>query len=292
LPANKIAKMEVTRLESKNSANRRDLNFPLGHNRAARFILFLTSILLSLGATHAQTYRLIAHRGGVVDSLRKENTLPALNEPNTQGYWMTEIDLRLTKDDVFILLHERTLKNFGVDKPVTTMTWSEVSQLKNDQGSKVMTFEEALQTCRGKMRVMIDNKIAGNDTIMFSRVVRMLQKYGLLKDALMIGTDESTDYFTGKIKLSCTRQQLELNKKKPGFKSGNYYLFGGTDAMTSDDVEWANQEGIIVVGVVNKFRYRDAKNPREAVATDVRTLKSWGVRNFQIDSEFAGYFRE
>lgn len=241
-----------------------------------------------------QTYRLIAHRGGVVDSLHAENSLPALEDAVDQGYWMAELDLRLTKDGVFILHHDRTFKDhFGVDKPATAMTWTEISKLRSDRGrSRVITLEEALRACRGKMQVMIDNKIEGNDTIMFSQVIHLLEKYNLLEHALMIGTDESTKYFTGKVKLSCTRQQLEDNKKKPGFKPGHYYLFSDTDNMTAEDVAWADREGIMVVGVINRFHYHDAKNPNEAIAADVERLKSWGVKYFQIDSEFSRYFQK
>ncbi len=56
------------------------------------------------------------------------------------------------------------------------------------------------------------------------------------------------------------------------------------------DVAWANREGIMVVGAINRFHYRDAKNPDEAIAADVKMLKSWGVKYFQIDSEFSHYF--
>ena len=254
----------------------------------------LIACLFFSAEAYNQTYQLIAHRGGVVDNLHAENSLAALETAIKQGYWMTEIDLRLTKDGVFILQHDRSFKeHFGVDKPATAMTWDEIRKLKHHQtGSGVITLEEALRTCRGTMQVMIDNKIAGNDTLMFSQVIRLLKKYNLLEQAFMIGTDESTPYFTGKIKLSCTRQQLEDNKKKAGFKPGHYYLFGGTDSMTAEDVAWAAREGIMVVAAVNRFHYRDVKNPDEAVAADVETLKSWGVRYFQIDSEFSRYFRK
>lgn len=254
---------------------------------------FLIACMIFGTEAYNQSYRLIAHRGGVVDSVHAENSLPALEAAVKQGYWMVEIDLRLTKDGVFILQHDRTFKNhFGVDKPATAMTWREISRLRNDQdGSHVITLDEALRACNGKMQVMIDNKIAGNDTVMFGRAVRLLKKYNMQEQALMIGTDESTGYFTGKIKLSCTRQQLEDNKKKPGFRPGHYYLFGGTDSMTAEDVSWADREGIMVVGVVNRFHYRDAKNPDEAIGADVETLKSWGVKYFQIDSEFSRYFQ-
>jgi glycerophosphoryl diester phosphodiesterase len=256
------------------------------------FIL-IVCILFNTGV-YSQPYQLIAHRGGVVDGVHAENSLPALEAAIKQGYWMAELDLRLTKDGVFILHHDRTFKNhFGIDQPSVAMTWTEIRKLKNDQdGSRVITLEEALRACRGKMQVMIDNKIEGNDTIMFSQVIRLLEKYHLLEQAMMIGTDESTKYFTGKIKLSCTRQQLEDNKKKPGFNPGHYYLFSDADNMTADDVAWAGREGIMVVGVVNRYHYRDAKNLDDAVSADVERLKSWGVKYFQIDSEFSDYFHE
>jgi len=255
-------------------------------------IVILISCMLLVTAAYNQTYHLIAHRGGVVDSMRAENSMAALEEAIRQGYWMVEVDLRLTKDGVFILQHDRSFKNhFGVDKPATAMTWAEIAKLKSDRGgSRVIKFEDALRTCRGKMQVMIDNKVEGNDTVMFSQVIRLLKKYNLLDQALMIGTDESTEYFTGKIKLSCTRQQLEDNKKKPGFKPGHYYLFGGTDSMTAEDVAWAKREGIMAVGVVNAFRYRHVKDRSTAIAADVETIRSWGIQYFQIDSEFARYF--
>ena len=180
--------------------------------------IFLLIACMFLGTlAYTQTFHLIAHRGGVVDSVHAENSLPALEAAIKQGYWMAELDLRLTKDGVFILHHDRTFKQFGVDRPASAMTWDEIRKLKhNRSGSGVITLEEALRVCHGRMQVMIDNKIAGNDTVLFNKLIRLLEKYNLLEQALMIGTGESTPYFTGKIKLSCTRQQLEENKKKPG----------------------------------------------------------------------------
>jgi glycerophosphoryl diester phosphodiesterase len=254
--------------------------------------LLIACLLLSTWM-YSQTYRLIAHRGGVVDSMHAENSLQALESAIQQGYWMAELDLRLTGDSVFVLHHDRTLKKFGVDKPASAMTWIEISKLRNNRsGSSVITLEDALRVCRGKMQVMIDNKIAGNDTLLFNRLIQLLEKYNLLEQALMIGTDESTPYFTGKIKLSCSRQQLEDNKKKPGFNPGHYYLFGNANSMTAKDVAWANKQGIMVVGVVNRYHYRGIKNPDEAIAADVGKLKSWGVNYFQIDSEFSPYFSQ
>lgn len=229
---------------------------------------------------------LIAHRGGVVDSTNAENSLPALQAAYKRGYKMVEIDVRLTKDSVFIIQHDRNFKRyFGVDRSVTDMTWAEIKQLTSDKGgSKVLLLEEALQYCSGKMDVMIDNKVDGNDTLLFGKVVALLKKYGLQKNALMIGTDESTAFFTGKIKLSCTRQQLEENMKKTGYRPADYYLFGGE--ITSADVRWAKQHNILAVGVINAWRYRQSANPRLDAQKDADRLKATGLQYFQIDSEF------
>jgi glycerophosphoryl diester phosphodiesterase len=237
-----------------------------------------------------QNYILIAHRGGVINSTNAENSLPAMQAAAERGYAMVEIDLRLTKDSVLIIHHDADFKKYyGEDRSVVEMTWKEISRLRsNKNNSKVLRFEEALQFCSGKLNVMIDNKIRGNDTALFARVIALLKKYKLQKEALMIGTDESTNFFTGKIKLSCTRKQLEENMLKPGYSPSHYYLFGSE--LTRDDVEWARRNNILAVGVVNAWRYRRFANPAAEAEKDAQRLKDAGLTHFQIDSEFERFF--
>jgi glycerophosphoryl diester phosphodiesterase len=236
------------------------------------------------------SYYLIAHRGGVVDSTYTENGLPALLEAIKRGYNMVEVDLRVTKDSVLIIQHDNTFKRYyGVDRAVKEMTWEEISKLRSDKDScKVLRFEDALKHCAGKMQVMIDNKIEGNDTVLFSKVVRLTQQYHLDQEALMIGTDESTTYFTGKIKLSCTRKQLEENMSKQGYSASHYYLFGAD--LNRDDVEWAKKNNILAVGVVNEWRYKRARATKENIEKDINRLKATGLKYFQLDSIYDQYF--
>jgi len=42
--------------------------------------------------------RLIAHRGGVVDAGRPENSPGAVQAAIHQGYWMIEVDIRQSRD--------------------------------------------------------------------------------------------------------------------------------------------------------------------------------------------------
>lgn len=233
-------------------------------------------------------YKLIAHRGGVVDSLTAENSLDALKKAVKRGYSMVEIDLRLTKDGVLITNHDRNLKrSFGVDADVSTLTWNQMSNLKGAMGNKILRFEDVLNYCRGKLQVMIDNKIEGNDTVLFTKVIDLLKKYNLYDHALMIGTDESTAFFTGKIKLTCTRQQLEENMLKSNYRSSNYFLF--SDRISKPDFEWARQHNILAVGVINSWALKSGDAMQEA-KSQADKLKSTGLVWFQIDSIYDRLF--
>ncbi len=58
----------------------------------------------------APDMRLIAHRGGVVDAERPENSAEAITAAIERGYWMIEVDVRRTKDGEPVLHHDSTLK--------------------------------------------------------------------------------------------------------------------------------------------------------------------------------------
>src|SRR5690554_3880171 len=208
-----------------------------------KVVIAIGILVLFHEGVHAQAssdYRLIAHRGGVVDSLTAENSLQALQKAAEKGYWMVEVDLRLTKDSVLITHHDRNFKRYyGVDKALASMTWEEVSPLKGDKGNRVLLFEEILRFCRdNNLNVMIDNKIQGFDSLLFNNVYELVKQYELEEQAMMIGTTASTPFFTGKIRLSCTRSQLEENMLKEDYDPSHYYLFSSN--ISPADAQWAS----------------------------------------------------
>jgi hypothetical protein len=246
---------------------------------------WLLAISLFVGSTlYSQSNRLIAHRGGVVDESSPENSLPALQKAIEQQYWMVEIDLRITADSVLITQHDRNFKRyFDVDSQVTSMNWSSIQKLRSNAGTRVLQFEEVLHHCQQKILVMIDNKIQGFDEAIFQRVLTLLDKYKLRESALMIGTDESTEFFRGKVKLSCTRKQLEEYQQRPDFNPAHYYLF--SSQISKEDVTWAEKQGILVVGVLN-HRNPNSGEAKEKIKVQAATLLSSGVTTFQLDSAF------
>lgn len=250
---------------------------------------FATTIGSGFAQSKAQPYYLIAHRGGVVDSTSAENSAQAQKKAFEQGYKMIETDLRLTKDGVFVTHHDATLKrSFGLDSAVSSMTWKQLSVLENKIGYKVQKFEDVLKFCEGKLDVMIDFKIRGNDPVLFNKLIDLLKRYNLYANALMIGTEEATPFFIGKIKQSCTRKQVEEYMQKPNYQPADYYLFSGK--ISKEDVDWARQNKILTIGVVNAFSFK-SESVMDKARQQAIALKEAGVTRFQIDSAFQNLFK-
>ncbi|MFC8426543.1 glycerophosphodiester phosphodiesterase [Streptomyces sp. NPDC057236] len=98
-----------------------------------------------------QNVTAVAHRG---DPYRvRENTLASLRSALDRGADAVEIDVRLTRDGVPVLLHDGTLKRlWGHDRPLLSLSWEEVRAVTDDG---VPTLSDALAATESG-RVMID----------------------------------------------------------------------------------------------------------------------------------------
>ncbi|WAZ24446.1 glycerophosphodiester phosphodiesterase [Streptomyces cinnabarinus] len=93
----------------------------------------------------------VAHRGDPY--LFRENTLDSLRSAISRGADAVEIDVRLTRDGVPVLLHDGTLKRlWEVDRPLRELSADEVRGVTADG---VPTLAEALAATDGH-RVMVD----------------------------------------------------------------------------------------------------------------------------------------
>ncbi|MET9804900.1 glycerophosphodiester phosphodiesterase [Streptomyces sp. NPDC006368] len=95
---------------------------------------------------------IVAHRG---DPYRvRENTVASIRSAFARGADAVEIDVRLTRDGVPVLLHDDSLKRlWRVDRPLDRLTLAEVRELTGPEG--VPTLRDAL-VAAGPHRVMID----------------------------------------------------------------------------------------------------------------------------------------
>ncbi|MER5890376.1 glycerophosphodiester phosphodiesterase [Streptomyces sp. NPDC001941] len=93
----------------------------------------------------------VGHRG---DPYRvRENTLPSLRSARAHGADAVEVDVRLTRDGVPVLLHDDTLKRlWHHDRPLSALSYDEVRGIT---AGGVPSLADALDTARDH-RLMLD----------------------------------------------------------------------------------------------------------------------------------------
>ncbi|GLF99027.1 glycerophosphodiester phosphodiesterase [Streptomyces yaizuensis] len=121
-----------------------------------------------------RTVTAVGHRGDPY--LVRENTLPSLRSAVGNGADAVEIDVRLTRDGVPVLLHDATLKRlWGHDRRLGSLTREQVARVT---GGGVPTLAEALAVLAdlGGPRVMID--LPGADAETVRTVVGVVREAG------------------------------------------------------------------------------------------------------------------
>ncbi|MFE1950585.1 glycerophosphodiester phosphodiesterase [Streptomyces sp. NPDC059524] len=118
-----------------------------------------------------RTVTAVAHRG---DPYRvRENTLPSLRSALERGADVVEVDVRLTRDGVPVLLHDATLERLWKhDRPLSALSCDEVRGLTE---GGVPTLAEAL-AATGDARLMID--LPGADTRAVRAIVGLIGECG------------------------------------------------------------------------------------------------------------------
>jgi len=255
-------------------------------------ILLLALILFS-SAFISTPYKLIAHRGGVVEDKFAENGLEAIEEAIHRNYWMIEVDIRQTKDGVAITHHDSDFKRFYNNTgKVHEMTWDEISKLRSEPGNRPpLLFEELVKSCKGKLRLMLDTK-APHDEAFCQKIEAILKKHNMLNDCYVIGTSESRKYFEGKAKVGAPYQYLKEIASTDKDVRKKFFLFEHGNQLDDEKLKWAAANKITLVPSINKFHYKDQEKMMALARQDIERLKQAGVEEFQIDSEFDQWLRD
>ena len=138
---------------------------------------------------------LTAHRG--VTAAAPENTIPAYEKAVELGYYTAECDIRLTKDNVWVLSHGDDLnKRFWQFGNVSDFTYEELLTYKYKNGTdfwkyedlKIPTLDEFLDVFVGtKTRPQIE--IKGDNYDLLYTVVDAVKEKGLEDSAIVISFD-------------------------------------------------------------------------------------------------------
>jgi fructose-1,6-bisphosphatase/inositol monophosphatase family enzyme/glycerophosphoryl diester phosphodiesterase len=94
-----------------------------------------------------------AHRGN--SSLYRENTIEAISSAIDSGADVVEIDVRMSSDGEVVVIHDPTLERlWGVNKPVNSLSWSEISQIRSD-GYRIPLLKEVIALFVGKKSLLM-----------------------------------------------------------------------------------------------------------------------------------------
>lgn len=266
----------------------------------------LTCLLLLLGtsAFAGSPYRLFAHRGGVVEDKFPDNSAAALQGAVARGYWGLEIDIRETKDGVLVMQHDPDLQlNFGDPRKIFETTWEELRPLRTKvAGQPVWRFEDVVKSAHDAgLHLMLDSKdphAAGFP----EKVEAVLRQYDMLDRVVIIGTGDAMSHFTGKAPVGRKFRSLKpLLEADPAAKA-KFFLFDEGRTLTEEMVKWAQARGVRIIPSINVYHYYDpatmAGKSREELKTiilaaarrHIEAFQALGITEFQIDSEFDGWF--
>ena len=150
----------------------------------------LTEVIIK--QTEREEITLVAHRG--YSSQAPENTLPAIQKAAEFGFDYVEIDVRQTKDGVWVLMHDEDIGTV-CDKSgkVSSFTYYDLvtcnvvkgANAKEYAGLKIPTFEQALKTClEFNVKPMIEIKDYTYEGL--ENLLKIIDKYGFTKTCSVI----------------------------------------------------------------------------------------------------------
>lgn len=262
---------------------------------------FLVSLACTGGAADKapskKNFILVAHRGGVVDEARSENSIKALDEAVRRGYTHVEVDARCTRDGHAVCFHLNNMKSeTGLDVNIEDLTLEEVQKIVLHKSNETIpTFDEFCRRCQGRIQVMVDVKGVNDQWLepFTKEIEEALIKYRLLDNALFLinrfpirNQEKVAAWFLGRAKISWRvnlQRGLLLKPHMPDV-SKYYYLFNSPIDFTQEDIRGFHQMGLKVIASVNVDHYKKAGDPMTIGSADIQKMLEWGVDGLQIDS--------
>lgn len=246
------------------------------------------------------SYRLIAHRGGVVEDKFPDNSAPALAAAVARGYWGVEVDIRETKDGVLVMRHDPDLKAYyGDPRQLADLTYAELEALKPKvPGHRTWRFEELVKAAHDAgLRVMLDSKDPHRPGFV-EKVEATLRQYDMLGRCYIIGTRDALDHFAGKAPVGWKYGSLKARIEADPASASKYFLFDEGISLTPEAITWARAHHLEIIPSINVYHYYDPKTMAgksraelapiilAAAHRDIEKFQALGVVEFQIDSEF------
>ena len=161
----------------------------------------------ALGACADPAPRLLAHRGGAKEF--DENSLGAFRGSYEKGVRGFETDIRLTKDDALVILHDDTLDRTATGTGVVeNVTANDVKALKLKKSGEPLPFAQDLMAYfKGKPDIFIELEMKTGNTNLYTQA-RLDVYCRLLHDAAQAAMPSNAYCFT-----SFDRRALQTMKR-------------------------------------------------------------------------------
>ncbi|MCF7522885.1 hypothetical protein L3X07_04935 [Levilactobacillus brevis] len=133
---------------------------------SALLVVFNLVYLNGLAMTKPLT---IAHRG-VDNGNGVQNTIPAMVKTSKERPDYVEMDIRMTKDHQFVVMHDGNLKSLaGLNRSVASMTLRQLTKVtvtENGYQAKIPSFNHYLNTAiKHHQKLLIEIKTGSADTL-------------------------------------------------------------------------------------------------------------------------------
>jgi len=163
----------------------------IGGTAGALLSLAVGAVLLQTTPVKDST-EVTAHRGA--STLAPENSLASARAAIEVGADWVEIDVQETADGHVVVYHDADFKRLaGNELKIWDATLSDLADI--DIGSsfdpefkdeRVPTFEQILQTCKGKAGVAIELKYYGHEVELEKRVIEIIEKHDMESDVVIM----------------------------------------------------------------------------------------------------------
>jgi len=173
-----------------------------------------------------------AHRGGWENDKADqapENSIANIYNCESKGYEMFETDIRRTRDGVFVVFHDPTLKReTNGQGSVEEMTLAQLKKVRKKyrDGSiskeKVVTFEELLKAGRGRVAFKVDMKPGVSKH--FNELMKVVVSAGAVDGVIFRPTYKEVDL-------------LEKYRAKGGFYVPHLFMFRVSSKKQIDDIK-------------------------------------------------------
>lgn len=200
-----------------------------------------------------------AHRG--YSSAYPENTLLAFKEAIEYGADMIEFDLRLSKDDLIVIMHDETVdRTTNATGALHDFTMTELKQLDAGsslgpefEGVKIPTLKELCTLLRDYPNVLLNVEVKPNIYAkkVVDKSVELLTQYGYLSRAVFTCFDAGIvayihDQYGLKTQGFLGQAMHNFDSDENGTYSKMWAIALSMDLLTADRVETFKKKGLLV----------------------------------------------